>query len=69
MHMTRIKVPVLLIALLLLMVSIPTMVLAENTEVQEISILNTPIKGIIQVQKQGPVLIGLSCRENRLQWN
>ena len=60
MHMTRIKVPVLLIALLLLMVSIPTMVLAENTEVQEISILNTPIKGIIQVQKQGPVLIGFN---------
>ena len=58
--MTRIKVPVLLIALLLLMVSIPTMVLAENTEVQEISILNTPIKGIIQVQKQGPVLIGFN---------
>lgn len=60
MHMTRIKVPVLLIALLLLMISIPTMVLAENTEVQEISILNTPIKGIIQVQKQGPVLIGFN---------
>ncbi len=60
MHMTRIKVPVLLIALFLLMISIPTMVLAENAEVQEISVLNTPIKGIIQVQKQGPVLIGFN---------
>ena len=47
-------------ALLLLIVCLPVMSMAESAEVQEITVTNTPVKGRIQVQKQGPVLTGFN---------
>ena len=45
------KIPALLIALLLLAACFPAL-----AETAEIIVPNTPIKGIIQLEKQGPVL-------------
>lgn len=48
----------LLTALFAFLLCLPLMALAESSEVQEIVVSNTPIKGLIQVEKQGPVLTG-----------
>ena len=60
MYFTKNKVPAILMALLLLIVCLPVMSMAESAEVQEITVTNTPVKGRIQVQKQGPVLTGFN---------
>ena len=60
MYFTKNKAPVILMALLLLIVCVPVMSMCESAEVQEITVTNTPVKGRIQVQKQGPVLTGFS---------
>ena len=60
MYFTKNKVPAILMALLLLIVCLPVMSMAESAEVQEIMVTNTPVKGRIQVQKQGPVLTGFN---------
>ena len=60
MYFTKNKAPVILMALLLLILCLPVMVMAESAEVQEITVTNTPVKGRVQVQKQGPVLIGFN---------
>ena len=60
MYFTKNKVPTILMALLLLIVCLPVMSMAESAEVQEIMVTNTPVKGRIQVQKQGPVLTGFN---------
>lgn len=60
MYFTKNKVPAILMALLLLIVCFPVMSMAESAEVQEITVTNTPVKGRIQVQKQGPVLTGFN---------
>ena len=57
MYFTKNKAPVILMALLLLILCLPVMVMAESAEVQEITVTNTPVKGRVQVQKQGPVLV------------
>ena len=60
MYFAKNKAPVILMALLLLIVCLPVMSMAESAEVQEITVTNTPVKGRIQVKKQGPVLTGFS---------
>ena len=60
MYFTKNKTPVFLVALLLLILCIPMMALAESVDTQEITVPNTPVKGLIQVQKQGPVLTGFN---------
>ena len=60
MYFTKNKMPVILLALLLLIACLPVMSLAESADVQEIMVTNTPVKGLIQVKKQGPVLIGFN---------
>ena len=52
------RIPVLLLALLLLTVFFPA--LADPVDTYEITIPNTPIKGIIHLEKQGPVLMGFT---------
>lgn len=60
MYFTKNKMPVILLALLLLIACLPVMSMAESADVQEITVTNTPVKGLIQVKKQGPVLIGFN---------
>lgn len=60
MYFTKNKAPVILMALLLLILCLPVMAMAESADVQEITVTNTPVKGLIQVKKQGPVLIGFN---------
>ena len=60
MYFTKNKMPVILLALLLLIACLPVMSMAESANVQEITVTNTPVKGLIQVKKQGPVLIGFN---------
>lgn len=60
MYFTKNKTPAFLIALLLLILCLPMMALAESVDIQEITVPNRPIKGLIQVQKQGPVLTGFN---------
>ena len=60
MYFTKNKTPAFLVALLLLILCIPMMALAESVDIQEITVPNRPIKGLIQVQKQGPVLTGFN---------
>ena len=60
MYFTKNKAPVILMALLLLILCLPVMAMAESAEIQEITVTNTPVKGRVQVQKQGPVLIGFN---------
>ena len=59
MYITKSKTPVLLIALLMLLFTIPAMTFAE-AGTAEIAITNTPVKGLIQIEKQGPVLTGFN---------
>ncbi|MBR2601134.1 MAG: hypothetical protein IKE08_00425 [Clostridia bacterium] len=59
MYFTKNRIPVLLIALLLLLTAIPVMTVADSGTI-EIPITNTPVKGLIQVEKQGPVLTGFN---------
>ncbi len=59
MHITKNKVPSLMIVLLLLLF-MPVVVFAEAPETPEITIPNTPVKGLIQIEKQGPVLQGFN---------
>jgi len=60
MYFKKNKAPVILMALLLLILCLPVMAMAESADVQEITVTNTPVKGLIQVKKQGPVLIGFN---------
>ena len=60
MYFTKNKMPVILLALLLLIACLPVMSMAESADVQEITVTNTPVKGLIQIKKQGPVLIGFN---------
>ena len=60
MYFTRNKMPVILLALFLLIACLPVMSMAESVDTQEITVANTPIKGLIQIKKQGPVLIGFN---------
>ena len=69
MRYTKERIPVFLTALLLLVCCLPVMAFGETASkpsgthenaVQEIVISNTPIKGIIQLEKQGPVLTGFN---------
>ena len=60
MHYTKHRIPILLLTLLLLILALPACVIAEGLEVQEIAVSNTPIKGMIQLEKQGPVLTGFT---------
>ena len=60
MYFTKNKMPIILLALLLLITCLPVLSMAESVDVQEIPVTNTPVKGIIQVKKQGPVLTGFN---------
>ena len=60
MYYTKNKMPIILLALLLLITCLPVLSMAESVDVQEIPVTNTPVKGIIQVKKQGPVLTGFN---------
>ena len=64
MYFTKNKMPVILFALLLLISCLPAMSMAESADVQEITVTNTPVKGLIQVKKQGPVLIGFNKHQD-----
>ena len=59
MHYIKNRIPILLIALLLLILALPVCS-AEGLDVQEITVSNTPIKGVIQLEKQGPILTGFT---------
>ena len=52
------KIRALLLVLLLMMAISPA--LADPADTYEITIPNTPVKGIIQLEKQGPVLMGFT---------
>lgn len=52
------RIPALLLVLLLMMLI--SLALAEAADTYEITIPNTPVKGIIQLEKQGPVLMGFT---------
>lgn len=60
MHYIKHRIPILLLTLLLLILALPACVIAEELDVQEIAVSNTPIKGMIQLEKQGPVLAGFT---------
>ena len=45
---------------LLLLAFIPVLALAEDAETQEVTVPNTPVKGLIQIEKRGPVLKGFN---------
>lgn len=64
MYFTKNKAPVILMALLLLILCLPVMAMAESAEIQEITVTNTPVKGRVQVQKQGPVLVGFNVHQD-----
>lgn len=64
MYFTKNKMPVILFALLLLISCLPALSMAESADVQEITVTNTPVKGLIQVKKQGPVLIGFNKHQD-----
>ncbi len=58
------KIPVFLLALLMLIMCIPGMVCAESADVQDVLVSNTPIKGMIQIEKRGPMLIGFDDHQD-----
>ena len=64
MYFTKKKMPLILLALLLLLSCLPVFSLAESADIQEITVPNRPVKGLIQVQKQGPVLTGFNEHED-----
>ena len=64
MYFTKNKMPIILLALLLLITCLPVLSMAESVDVQEIPVTNTPVKGIIQVKKQGPVLTGFNAHQD-----
>lgn len=57
MYFIKHKLSVLMMALLMIIVCIPAMVFAEAST-QDIMVTNTPVKGMIQLEKRGPVLTG-----------
>jgi len=58
------KILVFLLALLMLIMCIPGMVCAESADVQDVLVPNTPIKGMIQIEKRGPMLIGFDDHQD-----
>ena len=58
------KIPVFLLALLMIVMCIPSMVFAESADVQDVLVPNTPIKGLIQIEKHGPMLIGFNTHQD-----
>lgn len=58
MKSNRKRLPILLFALLMLIACIPAMASADPADVQEITVPNTPVKGVIELEKRGPVLKG-----------
>ena len=60
MNIRKSRLSVLLAAIFLLLTAIPLVGLAEGAEVQEITVPNTPVKGMIQLEKHGPVLTGFN---------
>ena len=58
------KIPVFLLALLMIVMCIPSMVFAESADVQDVLVANTPIKGLIQIEKHGPMLIGFNTHQD-----
>ena len=58
MQYSKHRVPTLLITLFLVVLVLPAF--GENLDVYELTVPNTPIKGIIQLEKQGPVLTGFT---------
>ena len=60
MNITKSRLPVLLAAFLFLLAAISGIALGEETDVQEIAVSNTPVKGMIQLEKHGPVLTGFT---------
>lgn len=63
MHSTKIRIPLLLMAMLLL-VSIPLFAFGEETDIREITVPNKPVKGLIEIEKQGPVLKGFLTHQD-----
>ena len=59
MYFTKNKTPAFLIALLLLLLTVPALAFAE-AGTAEIAVSNTPVKGVIQMEKVGPVLMGFN---------
>ncbi len=62
------KIPVFLLALLMLIMCIPGMVCAESADVQDVLVSNTPIKGMIQIEKRGPMLIGFDDHQDAFDY-
>ncbi len=58
MNTKRIRLPVLLIALFMVLCCVPALGNADSADTQVITVPNTPIKGIIELEKHGPVLKG-----------
>ena len=58
MQYSKHRVPTLLITLFLVVLVLPAF--GENLDVYELTVPNTPIKGIIRLEKQGPVLTGFT---------
>ena len=59
MYFTKNKTPAFLIALFLLLLTVPVLAFAE-AGTAEIAVANTPVKGVIQMEKVGPVLMGFN---------
>ena len=59
MHITINRIPAMMLALLLL-AFIPVLALAEDAETQEVTVPNTPVKGLIQIETHGLVLKGFN---------
>lgn len=65
MNMKRMRRLPLLIFLLLIVMSVSVVGMAGASEaVQELTVPNTPIKGIIRIDKRGPVLVGFDAHED-----
>ena len=60
MYFTKNKTPIILISMLLMILCLPVLTLAESESIQEITVPNRPVKGLIQIEKQGPVLTGFN---------
>lgn len=65
MNMKRMRLLPLLIFLLLMVMSLFCTAVADTSlAVQELTVPNTPIKGIIRIDKRGPVLVGFDEHED-----
>ena len=64
MYFRKSKKPLLLTILMLLVLCLFVPASAETADIQEITVPNTPIKGVIQLQKKGSTLSGFNVHQD-----